>query len=226
MNNGVIKIREVVFVGVVDMPVVQVLLAAVMVLSILVEIKTGGMGAGILLGIVAAAVFWGSQYVKGLVELYHIAIFLVGILCIVAELLLPTVGLLAGLGVAAMIYSMVLAMGGDMNAVYALLIAFVLAIAVFLLIVKKLPSSRLWEKVVLHDKATEQRGYVSTEPKQHLLGKTGVVLTELRPSGTVLVEGEQADVVSEGAFVAKGEFVEVISVHGSRVVVRRTEKEK
>ena len=97
---------------IVDRGVLQVLLLAVMFLSIMVEIKTGGLGVGVLLGIVAAAVFWGSQYTRGLVEFYHIAVFLVGVLMIIVEILLPTVGLLAGLGVAAMLYSIVLALGG------------------------------------------------------------------------------------------------------------------
>ena len=47
----------------VNMPVLQMLLLVIMFLAIMVEIKTGGMGAGILLGLVAAGVFWGSQYV-------------------------------------------------------------------------------------------------------------------------------------------------------------------
>lgn len=48
----------------VGMPAVQILLVAVIVLSLLVEIKTGGMGLGALLGIVAAGIF-GGMYVKG-----------------------------------------------------------------------------------------------------------------------------------------------------------------
>ena len=73
------------------MPLLQVLLITIIFLSVLVEIKTGGMGAGILLGIVAAGVFFGSQYVKGLVSVFHIAVFLGGVLCIVVEMLMPTV---------------------------------------------------------------------------------------------------------------------------------------
>ena len=46
---------------IVDRGVLQVLLLAVMFLSIMVEIKPGGLGVGVLLAIVAAALFWGSQ---------------------------------------------------------------------------------------------------------------------------------------------------------------------
>lgn len=206
---------------VVSIPALQVLLLAIMFLAVLVEIKTGGMGAGVLLGLVAAAVFWGSQYVRGLVDLYQIAMFLAGILCIVFEMLMPTIGLLAGVGVAAMLYSVVLALGGDIQAIYAMLIAFVVSIAGFALIVKRLPSSRLWNKVVLKDQSESARGYVSTTPKQAFLGKEGEVLSELRPSGVVLLEGVPVDVVSEGAFIPRGEKVRVVAVEGVRVVVRK-----
>ena len=136
-------------------------------------------------------------------------------------MLLPTVGLLAGLGVAAMLYSVVLALGGDIQALYAMLISFVAAIVIFAVIVKRLPSSRLWNKVVLKDESRAERGFVSAEPRQELLGATGEVLTELRPSGSVRLNGRPVEVVSEGAFVAKGVQVQVVAVEGNRVVVRQ-----
>jgi len=191
-----------------------------MFLSIMVEIKTGGLGVGVLLGIVAAAVFWGSQYTRGLVELYHIAVFLVGVLMIIVEILLPTVGLLAGLGVAAMLYSIVLALGGDIGALAALGIALVIAVVLFLLIVSRLPSSRLWNKIVLKKSSRTEEGYVSAAEQSELVGKTGEVLTELRPSGTARIDGRPVDVISEGAFIQKGKSIVVLSVNGSRVVVR------
>ena len=205
----------------VTMPAVQVLLLAIFFLALFVEIKTGGLGVGVLLGLVAAGVFFGSQYIKGLVSIYQIGIFLAGILFIIVEILMPTVGLLAGIGVAAMLYSVVLAMGGDINAIYAMLAALALSVVLFAAIVKRLPSSRLWKKFVLSDQSTSQRGYVSAESREGLVGKRGRVLTELRPSGTILLEGGPVDVVSEGAFVGKEEQVEVVAVYGSRVVVRK-----
>ena len=164
--------------------------------------------------------FWGSQYTRGLVEFYHIAVFLVGVLMIIVEILLPTVGLLAGLGVAAMLYSIVLALGGDIGALAALGIALAISVAVFLLVVARLPSSRLWNKLVLHNSSRTEEGYVSTVGAVDLIGKMGKVLTELRPAGTVHIDGRPVDVVSEGAFIEKGTRVVVLSVSGSRVVVR------
>ncbi|MBR2214218.1 MAG: serine protease [Selenomonadaceae bacterium] len=207
---------------VVDMPILQVLLLTIFFFALFVEIKTGGLGVGVLLGLAAAGVFFGSQYIKGLVDLYQIGIFLGGILCIILEIIMPTVGLLAGLGIAAMLYSVVLALGGDINAVYAMTISLALSVALFALIVKRLPSSRLWQKFVLADKSTKERGYVAADSRENLVGKTGYVLTDLRPAGSAEIDAAPIDVVSEGAFISKGEKVTVVAVHGSRVVVRRS----
>ena len=45
--------------------------------------------------------------------------------------------------------------------------------------------------------------------------------SDVRPAGSILVDGVPVDVVSEGAYIEKGERVCVTEVHGSRIVVRR-----
>ena len=204
-----------------ELPVLQILLLTIFFLAFFIEIKTGGFGVGVLLGLTAAGVLFGSRYMEGLVELYHIGIFLVGVILVAVEMLLPTIGLMAALGVAVMLYSVVLALGGDINALYALFIALVAAALIFAAIVKHLPSSRLWNKFVLTDRSSRERGFVSSDEKSDLVGKTGQVLTELRPSGSALIDNTPVDVVSEGAYIEKGETVSVISVNGSRVLVRK-----
>lgn len=202
-------------------PVIQVLLLAIVFLALLVEIKTAGMGVGALFGLIAAGVFFGSQMISGLVSLYEIAWFLGGILFVVLEILTPSVGIFAAVGVGCIFYSFILALGGDAAAVYLLAASLVLAMVVFAVILKRLPSSRLWEKLVLRDMETSTKGYVSVEDRLHLKGKAGTVVTRLRPSGTALIEGQRIDVISEGGYIEIGESIEVMDVQGGRVVVRK-----
>ena len=208
---------------IIDSSMVQALLLIVIFLSILVEIKTGGTGVGALLGLIAAAVFWGSSYVKGLVSLYQIALFIGGVIFIIIEILTPTIGLLAGIGVVAILYSLILAMGGDINAIYMMAISLVIAIIIFAVILKKLPSSRLWKKLILTNTSSTEQGYVSSMDYSKYLNKEGVVLSELRPSGSVEIDGVPVDVVSEGKFISKGEKVRVVNIEGVRIIVRRVE---
>ena len=208
---------------IIDSSMVQALLLIVIFLSILVEIKTGGTGVGALLGLIAAAVFWGSSYVKGLVSLYQIALFIGGVIFIIIENLTPTIGLLAGIGVVAILYSLILAMGGDINAIYMMAISLIIAIIIFAVILKKLPSSRLWKKLILTNTSSTEQGYVSSMDYSKYLNKEGVVLSELRPSGSVEIDGVPVDVVSEGKFISKGEKVRVVKIEGVRIIVRRVE---
>ena len=208
---------------IIDSSMVQALLLIVIFLSILVEIKTGGTGVGALLGLIAAAMFWGSSYVKGLVSLYQIALFIGGVIFIIIEILTPTIGLLAGIGVVAILYSLILAMGGDINAIYMMAISLIIAIIIFAVILKKLPSSRLWKKLILTNTSSTEQGYVSSVDYSKYLNKEGVVLSELRPSGSVEIDGVPVDVVSEGKFISKGEKVRVVKIEGVRIIVRRVE---
>lgn len=126
------------------LPLVKILLIAVTFLAVLVEIKTAGMGIGALIGIVAAAVFFASQYAVGIVSLYDIALFLGGIVFIALEILTPGIGIFALIGIVAVLASFMMALGGDVYAAYSLLGSLLLAAAIFALLLKKLPGSRLW----------------------------------------------------------------------------------
>ncbi|MBR1729888.1 MAG: hypothetical protein IJ728_10240 [Selenomonadaceae bacterium] len=75
--------------------------------------------------------------------------------------------------------------------------------------------------LVLGERLRNRDGYTGSIDKSDLVGAIAVCSTDLHPAGTVIVEGEPIDVVTEGDFVTKGDIVKVIKVEGSRVVVRR-----
>lgn len=82
-------------------------------------------------------------------------------------------------------------------------------------------SDNVMDGLILDEKQRNRDGYTSSTDKNELIGAIGVCATDLRPSGTITVEGEPVDVVTEGNFVKQGDIVKVISVEGSRIVVRR-----
>jgi membrane-bound serine protease (ClpP class) len=51
-------------------------------------------------------------------------------------------------------------------------------------------------------------------------GREGEAATDLRPAGTVVVDGKRIDVVTSGELVARGSKVKVVKVEGNRVVVK------
>lgn len=56
--------------------------------------------------------------------------------------------------------------------------------------------------------------------KPELLNQTGVAFTNLRPSGTALINGQRVDVLTEGAMIERGTPIRVVAIEGMRVVVR------
>ena len=119
------------------LPVVKILLIAVFFLAVLIEIKTAGTGIGALLGIIAAGALFFSEYMAGSVSFWEIIIFLIGVIFITIEIILPGIGLFAIIGMLAIFYSFIMALGGNMAAFYALLLSLLIAIIFFALILKK-----------------------------------------------------------------------------------------
>src|SRR5262245_5658717 len=62
-------------------------------------------------------------------------------------------------------------------------------------------------------------GDIGTE-KPDLLHQKGTAFTQLRPSGTALINGQRVDVVTEGPLIDKGTPIQVVATEGLRVVVR------
>jgi membrane-bound serine protease (ClpP class) len=82
---------------------------------------------------------------------------------------------------------------------------------------KYFPTSRLARPLVSKSKV----GDIGTE-KPELLDQTGTAYTNLRPSGTALINGKRIDVVTEGALIEKGTAIKVVAIEGMRVIVRAT----
>ena len=82
-------------------------------------------------------------------------------------------------------------------------------------------NAGMLDDLVLDERQQNRDGYTSVIDKSKLIGAIGVCATDLRPAGTITVEGEPLDVVTEGNFVKAGDLVKIINVDGSRVLVRQ-----
>lgn len=74
-------------------------------------------------------------------------------------------------------------------------------------------------------KAVSEEQTLGTGDFRGLLGKSGITLCPLRPSGNVRIDGEIYDVVAQAEYIDKGVQVTVVQVEGVRVVVRPTQSE-
>lgn len=201
-------------------PAVKSIFVALIVLALLSEIKMGGSGIGAGIAVIGAALFFGGQWLSGLTGWLEMALFFSGMLLLGIEALVPGFGIFGVSGILCMLASLFFVLGGDAPAVKWLAFSVGLALALFLLILRYLPSSSLWGRFVLKDVEGRKEGFRSGANHQELLGKTGVVVTKLRPAGVIVLDESKYDVVSEGEFVEVGTAVLVVKVEGARIVVR------
>ncbi|MCY8933717.1 NfeD family protein [Bacillus atrophaeus] len=201
-------------------PFVVPALLTIACLGLVVELFTPGFGIPGAAGLTALLLFFYGHLVAGLAGYETILFFLAGLILIIMEIFLPG-GIIGLLGAAAVVTSLFMAAGSFTVMAVSLLIAITVSIIAFILLTRVLGKRmKFFKKFILNDSTSTESGYISNENRTDLIGKTGVTFTALRPSGTVIIEDERLDVVSEGSFTAKDKKVKVVKVEGSRIVVR------
>jgi membrane-bound serine protease (ClpP class) len=142
-----------------------------------------------------------------------VALFGLGFALIIAEMFLP--GVVLGLaGTACVVGALYVAF--SMSLTLGLILSVITVLTIPVLVV-------LWVKVinrVLAIKET-QVGYTSAQVEhKDFVGREGVAVTMLRPSGSARIAGKKLAVVSEGPVIDKDTRVKVVRVDSNRVVVR------
>ena len=82
-------------------------------------------------------------------------------------------------------------------------------------------KGKLFKPLILSEEQKKEHGYISSSDLDYLLGKKGVALTDLRPSGSVDIDGVKFDVVSDGEYITSGAKVEIFKVSGVKLLVKK-----
>lgn len=206
-------------------PIVIPILLSVASLGLIVELYTPGFGVAGTMGLVALFLFFYGHVIAGLAGLEAITLLVIGIILLVLELFVPG-GILGVIGASAIVVSLFIA-GYDLSHMaISILIAFIVAIITFIILYKSAGEERgLFKKIVLRDRMTTDEGYVSALNRENLIGEEGVSVTPLRPAGTMLLNDERIDVVTEGNYIGIHKPIKVIQVEGMRVVVREVKQD-
>jgi membrane-bound serine protease (ClpP class) len=215
-------------VGFLTSPLVSPVLLSLGVLGLLAEIKTGAFGLGGLLSLTSLGLFFGSGFLLGLAGWEEIVMLALGLGALAIEILvLPGFGIAGVLGTALVAGATVMTLlgsaptSGDVVQAFAVLgTSIVITVAIAYAWLRHLPNSGRFSGLLLRDQAEASEGFVAALPRGDLVGRQGVALTDLRPSGAANVAGERVDVVTEGEYIAVGSGVEVIRSDGYRHVVR------
>ena len=96
---------------------------------------------------------------------------------------------------------------------------YILAAVLLIIFTIRLALKRIKQKPAMYA-SDDQSGYLASKYDQELIGKAGIAVTDLKPSGHIKVDGRQYQVVSENSYIKKGASVKVINGEGARYKVR------
>lgn len=150
-----------------------------------------------------------------------ILLFLAAAVFVVAEMFLPSHGILGVCAVGCAIASIVMAyMFSQMMGLIFGVAVMVATPFVLYWAVKLYPRTVVGKKIMLGVPESVTGFEQEAQRLSELVGKRGVAMTMLRPAGTVEIDGRRIDAVSEAEFVQPGAEVEVVRVSGMEVVVK------
>ncbi len=212
-------------------PIITSLLLMVGMVGMFIEIKTPGWGIAGTLSLIAFFLFFGSGLILELVSALDIILFVIGVVALILEIfVIPGFGVFGIVGIVSIIVSLFLGLMPSTDfltpeaiqlAVWELSGALVATIVFSYFLLKLLPKSKMFNKLILKDHIADASGYTVKENIRDLIGKEGVALSDLRPAGIGSFNGNRIDVITEGDYIENGEKIVVIAEEGSKVIVKK-----
>jgi len=157
-----------------------------------------------------------------------LALALVGIAAMITELFVPAGGIIGLIGLGSIIAAIVRTFqtqGAFVGSIF-LVGSFIAVPAIFILYFKFFPRTFFGKRLILSDTQTREAGYSShtDHPYEELRGKKGISETQLHPVGTILIDGQRYNAVTDGDYIEENANIEVIHTEGNRIVVRKGER--
>jgi membrane-bound serine protease (ClpP class) len=228
-------------------PAVMGILIMLALLGVYIEFNTPGVGLPGLVAAICFAIIIGSKYLVGLANWVEVALFVIGLLLLMTEIfVLPGFGIAGFLGIICILaglFGMLIKNPPDKlpwpetqvdwqlfaNGVLGLSLGFVGFVLLAWVLTKYLPKLQFLSGLILVPAAAKGEMEVSmTAPSESKtvsvkVGDSGEVVSTLRPTGKAQFDDAIVDVVAEAEFLDKGTKVEIIEIHGNRVVVKAVE---
>ncbi|MEM9413491.1 MAG: NfeD family protein, partial [Planctomycetota bacterium] len=184
--------------------------------------------------------FW-SQHLDGNANWLEILLFGVGVVFLLIELfVVPGFGIFGIGGMLMVVVSIVLAsqtfvipsnteefnqLPRSLFAVTGAMGGMVAAMIVFR---NLLPNTPYFKRLMLDPPAVSRDSFPDGKDPEavvnwgHLVGRQGISITLLAPSGKARIDGQLIDVISDGRLIEKNQAVVVSEVSGNRVQVQQT----
>lgn len=147
---------------------------------------------------------------------------LIGCAVVIAEVVIPSAGLLSIVAIFLFGYSIYIVFTTvSPFAGFIFVCADMVVLPVLIIYGIKLMAK---SPVTLRKKLSKSDGFTSQSKElEGYLGLEGVAVTNLRPSGTALISGKRLDVIARGEYIEKDSRIMVSTVEGNQIIVKRVD---
>lgn len=191
-------------------------LYAVGVALLLSEAATPGMGLAGLGGIACLLGCFLPPLLAGAVVWYVFPIVVVSCALLLLDSRLPGVGPLAWLGLIGLFAALFLAEQNAVELAVSLALTAALAVPAVCWTILRLPASKQMKDISLEETL---RGNGLQAPPQDRAGARGRALSDLRPGGVILLDGQRLHATAREGFIERGSAVVVVRMQNGEAVV-------
>ncbi len=159
------------------------------------------------------------------IDIISIICFVLGFGLVIVEMFVPGFGVPGASGTILLLVGVILTANNLLEALILIIIILILLGIILTIILRSANKGGVAKGVILSTSMTRERGYigVGTEDMDYFLGKEGIALTMLRPTGSVDFNGVRLDAITEGEYISKDSKVKVIKVKARRIIVRKVD---
>jgi membrane-bound serine protease (ClpP class) len=155
--------------------------------------------------------------------LLPIILQLVGVVVIIAEIILPSGGILSIAALGVFGYSLFIVFNEiSMTIGFSFVAADLILIPVLVILGLKLLAR---SPVTLRKTLSRKEGVSSQSSElESYVGRQGNAVTDLRPAGIAVINGKRVDVVTRGEYLEKDAAIIVTTVTGNQIIVRKKDE--
>ena len=210
-------------------PTVAPIFMSLGMLGLMFEIKSPGFGIPGLLGLVFLALFFGSHLLVGLADFNEIMLLCLGFVLILLEIIaIPSFGIVGIAGILISLYAFFKMLIGvypnpeDFNTAYlGLSIGIITTIFSSILFFKLLVNSELYKQVIPFVPQKSSEGFSISKGYERLINKEGIAITDLRPSGKIIIKNTEYYALSYGDYIEKNTKVIVSGLEENQLLVKK-----
>ena len=154
------------------------------------------------------------------IQIYQIVILVLGLIFLIIEMFTPGFGVSGGIGLVLLVVGILITASTPFEALVMFILLLAIVGVALTVVFHSATRGRLSRTLVLNESLNKAAGYIGNEDLEYFIGREGIALTVLRPSGSAEFDGVKLDVVSEGEYIEKDSRVKIMKVAGRRIVVR------